>query len=176
MKKEIKIYEQGLEKFPKANIILGNSLILIWIGLGTIACWFFSPIAGYLYIAFAITMVYIILRKLVCTNCYYYSKWCSLGWGKLSALFFKKGDIQKFSSCPGIKMAGPTYGLLCFIPLALIIISLFQNFTITKIIVLVLLFIVCLFSAVINRRKTCSKCKMRLVCPGCAVKTKDQKG
>ncbi|KGP75013.1 hypothetical protein JT05_13015 [Desulfosporosinus sp. Tol-M] len=87
MKNEIKIYEQGLEEYSKTSIILGNFLMLLWIVLGAVACWFLYPLAAWIYLFFAIIMVFVFLRKLVCTDCYYYDKWCCTGWGKLSALF-----------------------------------------------------------------------------------------
>jgi len=34
-----KIYEEGLAEYPKAAILLGNLMMLIWIALGTIGCW-----------------------------------------------------------------------------------------------------------------------------------------
>jgi len=79
MKKEIKMYEEGLEEHPKAGIILGNLTMILWIVLGTVACWFLYPPVAWIYLIFAVVMVGIILRKLVCTNCYYYDKWCSKG-------------------------------------------------------------------------------------------------
>jgi len=92
-----KPYKNALEQYPKSSAVIGNLAMLLWITLGTIACWFFSPLIAGIYLAFAVLMVFIVLRKLVCTNCCYYGKWCSIGWGKLSAVFFKKGDIEKFS-------------------------------------------------------------------------------
>ena len=93
MADKVKIYEKGLEESPKGCILFGNLVMLLWFALGAIACWYFHPVAAWVYLAFAIIMVYIVLRKLVCTNCYYYDKWCGLGWGKLSALMFKKGKL-----------------------------------------------------------------------------------
>ncbi|MBU4313562.1 MAG: hypothetical protein KJ821_02025, partial [Actinobacteria bacterium] len=133
MKTEIKIYEQGLEEYPMSSIILGNVLMLLWIVLGTLGCWLFHPVVAWIYLVFTIVMVFIVLRKLVCTDCYYYDKWCCMGWGKLSALFFKKGRIENFPNSLGLKLAPFTYGLLSLIPLILIIISLVQKFTLFKI-------------------------------------------
>ena len=169
--KELKIYEQGVEEYPKAGIFFGNFVMLLWIAAGTFGCWFLSPLAAWIYLAFAIIMVGIVLRKIVCKNCYYYDKWCCLGWGKLSALLFKKGKIEDFSKSTGIKIAPFTYGLLTLIPLVLIIISLFQEFTVLKIVVLFFLLLVSFYSGTISRKKTCAMCKMRLICPGYAVKT-----
>jgi len=92
MKTEIKIYEQGLEEYPKTSAVIGNLFMILWIALGAVACWLFYPLIAWIYLAFAVIMVFVVLRKLVCPNCYYYDKWCNIGWGKLCALFFKKGD------------------------------------------------------------------------------------
>ena len=170
MENKIKIYEQGLEKYPKSSVILGNVLMLLWIVLGTLSCWFFYPVVAWIYLVFAIVMVFIVLRKLVCTDCYYYDKWCCIGWGKLSALFFKKGEIEKFPNTLGLKLAPLAYGLLSLIPLILIIVSLIQRFTLFKIAILLLLFLISFYSGAIGRKKSCAKCKMRLICPGSAVK------
>jgi len=165
-----KLYENGLEEHPKSIAVIGNLIMLLWISLGTVACWFFNPIVAGVYLAFAVVMVFIVLRKLVCTNCYYYGKWCPIGWGKLSALFFRKGSIEKFSTGIGVKLTPLTYGLLTLIPLVLIIISIIREFTVVKAAVLVLLILVSIYSGAVSRKNSCMKCKMRLICPGCAVK------
>ena len=170
MESKIKIYEQGLEEYPKPNIILGNFLMLLWIALGTLACWIFLPIIAWLYLAFAILMIGFILRKLLCTNCYYYDKWCTLGWGKFSALFFKKGNTEKFSENFGQKLAPLTYGIIGLVPIILIVISTVQKFSLLKMIVLIFLFLISFYSGIISRRKNCSQCKMRLICKGCAAR------
>jgi len=170
MKTKINIFEQGLEEYPRASIILGNLIMMLWIALGTIACWFLYPLIAWIYLASAIIMVGVVLRKLVCTNCYYYGRWCGMGWGKLSALFFKEGNMESFGTSIGIKLAPLTYGLLSLIPLIFIVISIVQGFTVSKIIVLTLLLLISFYSGFISRKKGCVNCKMKLTCPGCAVK------
>ncbi len=71
--------DNGLEEYPKSGIILGNLAMLLWLVLGTIASWFFSPVAAAIYAFVAVLMVFFVLRMLVCTNCYYYGKWCGTG-------------------------------------------------------------------------------------------------
>lgn len=166
----MKIYKQGLEEYPRPKIVFGNLLMLIWIGLGTIVCWFLSPLLAWIYLVLALTMTFIVLRKLVCTNCYYYNKWCCMGWGKLSALFFKKGDIKKFSNSIGIKLAPAVYGLLSLVPLIVGIVSITESFSIIKLVFLMLLLAISFYSGAVSRRPVCVKCKMRPICPGCAVK------
>ena len=168
MKDESKLYEQGAEEYPKSQILLGNLVMILWIALGTAACWFLYPLAGRIYLVVAVTLVFLVLRWLVCTNCYYYGKWCPIGWGKLAALLFKQGSIEKFSKSLGVKLAPVVYGLLSLVPLIFIIVALAKEFTAPKIIVLVLLLAVSYYSAVGNRKKSCSNCKMRTICPGAA--------
>ena len=113
----MRLYEQGIEESSVVQIIFGNIMMLVWIAVGAISCWFIHPVIALVYISFALVMVFIVLRKLVCTNCYYYGKKCHLGWGKLSVMLFSQGDIEKFGTCTGIKLAPLTYGLLTLIPL-----------------------------------------------------------
>ncbi len=170
MEKRIQIFEEGLEEYPQAPVILNNLLMILWIVMGTLACWFFNPSVALVFLAFAVIMVYVVLRKLVCTDCYYYGKWCPIGWGKLSATLFKKGNIEDFATGIGLKLAPLTYGLLAIVPLVLIVISIIQAFSIAKIVVAILLLSVSFYSASIGRKKACAQCKMRLTCPGSAVK------
>ena len=166
----IDIHEPGLERYPKSGVIIGNLLMVIWIALGTIACWFLIPIVAWIYLAVGVSMVWVVLRRLLCVNCYYYGKWCATGWGKLAAVFFKKGDVGKFSTSIGAKIAPITYGLLSIVPIIMLIVALIEQVSVQRIVVLVLLIGISAYSTVFNRRKTCVKCKMRLICPGCAVK------
>ncbi len=55
---------------------------------------------GYIWLAtylFYILLLIIRLMKRSCTNCYYYGKFCAFGMGKLSAVFFKKGNAKRFA-------------------------------------------------------------------------------
>jgi hypothetical protein len=155
-----------LEQHPKATITLANLAMAIWIASGTAACWFLHPIIAWVYLAVALITVGVVLRRLVCVNCYYYGKWCGTGWGKLAALFFKAGDMEKFSTSIGVKLAPLTYGLLSLIPIVLIIVSIVLEFTVAKIIVLAVLLLVSVYSAFLSRKRGCVNCKMKLACPG----------
>jgi uncharacterized membrane protein len=160
------IFEQGLEKFPIYRIILSNALMLFWIALGTAACGFFNTLVVWIYLLCAVLTIFVLLRKAVCTHCYYYGKWCSAGWGKLAALLFRKGNMEQFGTCLGARLAPLIYGLLLLVPLVFGMISLIQKFTLFKIIVLILLILVAVYSGTINRKKACAICKMKLICPG----------
>lgn len=165
-----KLYDKGLEQHLTSKILLGNLVMIFWIALGTIAVWLLYPILSVFFLAFAVIMVYIVLRKVVCTNCYYYDKWCSIGWGKLAAKLFKKGNIEKFNTNIGVKLAPLVYGLLTIIPLIAIVVSIILLFDYTKISILILLLLVSVYSGGISRKYACSKCKMKISCPGSASK------
>ncbi len=170
MKNQVKLFEEGLEKSPAGRIIVDNLMMILWIGLGFMGCCFISSLLAAIYLAWAITMIYFVLRKLVCTKCYYYDKWCHSGWGKLSALFFKKVNMENFSTGVVKTLPPLTYGLLLVIPLASTIISMIVSFSMIKIIVLVLLLSVSSYSGAIGRKKSCERCKMKYICPGSAAK------
>ena len=163
-----------LEEYPKSSAIVGNLLMLAWIGLGALGVGFISPPAGWTFLVIAFLMVYVVLRKLVCTNCCYYGKWCGIGWGKLSALVFRKGDEKRFAKSLGIKVAPAVYGLLSLIPLAALAFSLVtahQSLLAEKILTFFALLAVSFYSGTAGRKNACARCKMRPVCPGSAVRT-----
>ena len=169
-----RLYKQGLEEYPRSTIIVGNLTMAAWVALGTVGCWFLTPLGAWLYLAFAVIMIGVVLRKLLCVDCYYYDRWCATGWGKLTALMFGKGDEKRFGSGPGQRLAPITYGLLSILPVVFIVTSIFTSHELLapKLIVLVSLLAVSFYSGSIRRKKTCSQCKMRLVCASSAAKGK----
>ncbi|MFA5375563.1 MAG: hypothetical protein WC455_07400 [Dehalococcoidia bacterium] len=171
-KSEVKIYEQGIEEFGLGSIIFGNMTMLVWIMLGMTCCWFFHPIAAWVYLGVALLMVFVVMRRIVCVNCYYYGKLCPIGWGKLAALMFKQGSMDKFATSIGVRLAPATYGLLSLIPLGLVIAAMVQDFMVAQAIVLVELLAISAYSGASSRKKSCVNCKMRYACPGCVVKEK----
>lgn len=171
-KGEVKIYEQGCERYGLGQIIFGNAAMLVWIGLGAACCWFFHPIAAWVYLAASVLMVFVVLRRLVCVNCYYYGKRCPIGWGRLTALMFKQGSMDRFATSIGVKLAPMTYGVLSLIPIGFVIAAMVQGFEIAQAVVLVLLPAISAYSGAVSRKKSCMNCKMKLICPGSAFREK----
>lgn len=170
MESEEFLCEEGIDEYPKSTIIIGNLIMLMWIALGTVACYFFNHTVAWIFLGVALLLVYVVLRGLVCTNCYYHDKWCSAGWGKLTALLFKQGNIENFNNSIGVKLAPAIYGLLTLVPLVLGTISAVQHFSAVKPVVLTALLLMGFYSGTINRKKACAKCRMRRYCRGSAVK------
>ncbi len=170
MKPSVQLYVDGLEAYPIGRIVLANIIMILWIALGSLASATVWPVAGWIFLIYAVFMVYFVMRKLVCTNCYYYDKWCNIGWGKLAARLFRQGNIEHFASCRGIKIAPFFYASLTVIPLILLVIALIQQFTFTRLLILILLVGIGFYSGAVSRARACAQCKMRFICPGSAAK------
>lgn len=107
------------------------------------------------------------LLKSGCVNCYYYGKICGFGKGRLSALFFKKGDSSKFHE-KEISWKDMIPDLLVSIfPLIAGIIILIYNFSwIILVLMVAILILSTAGNALVRGFLTCGKCKQReLGCP-----------
>ena len=82
------------------------------------------PIISILYMLFVIIMLGFILRKHLCTHCYYYNKLCDMGWSKLSSRLFKEisGNYEL-----RMKLAGLTWGLFTIILILAIPVAMFLH-------------------------------------------------
>lgn len=167
-----KLYEKGLENYPKTMVILTNTLLLVWLGFATYGMSVLKfvglPIISIVYLLFALVMLGFVLRKHLCTHCYYHNKWCGTGWGKLSSRLFKEksGNYEL-----GMKLAGMTWGLLTVIPIIAILVAIFlhRGFLITGGICLAGFLIIMIVSQ-FGRKKGCAQCKMRYICKASAAK------
>jgi len=112
--------------------------------------------------------------KKSCVNCYYYGKYCAFGKGKLSSLFFKKNNPQKFIK-PKItwKAIIPDF-LVSIIPLVVGIVLLILKFNwliLSLVVLLVLLGSV--GTSFIRNSLACKFCKQRKIgCPANSYLTK----
>ena len=167
-----KLYEKGLENDPKPIVVLTTVLLLLWFGFaayGMSALRFAGlPIISIIYLLFAIIMLGFVLRKHLCTHCYYYNKLCSTGWGKLSSRLFKEksGNYEL-----GMKLAGLTWGLLMIIPIIAIPVAMFlhREFLLPGGICLAGFLAIMVINQ-LGRKKGCAQCKMRYICKASAAK------
>ena len=167
-----KLYEKGLENYPKATVVLTNVLLLLWFGFATYGMFELKlaglPVVSIVYLLFALVMLGFVLRKHLCTHCYYYGKWCGTGWGKLSSCLFKEksGNYEL-----GMKLAGLTWGLLTIVPIIAIPVTMFlhREFLISGGICLIG-FLAIMVVNQFGRKRGCSQCKMRYICKASAAK------
>ncbi len=168
------LYEGGLEGYPLITVIGQNLFFIIYFGLGTIGMWGLKitgiPIVSILYVFFLIIMLIFVLRRHLCTNCYYYDKRCSTGWGDLAAVMFKKnsGNYEL-----GVKLAGITWGLATIAPIIGIIAVLIFNFKIYLLVIFILFIILTPLNFMMHKH-LCIKCKMRNICPASMARTKGE--
>lgn len=167
-KKEL--YEKGLEEYPKSWIIGQNLFMIIYFAIGVFGMYpiQFSgiPILFIVYIIFIFTMLVFVLRKHICTSCYYYDRWCNIGWGKLSSCLFKKDSGNPEL---GGKLAGVTWISATIIPILAMIASLILNFSTTVLGILVIFIVLSGINFTVHK-KSCEKCKMRFICSGSVAK------
>jgi hypothetical protein len=102
--------------------------------------------AGAVFLLVALIGVYGVLKFLGCMRPCYNCKKCTFGMGRLSALYFGKRSIKDYKETYGVAVAIFFFTLLGPFPIAILAISAFQTFALTKIMVLLFLSAFTLFS------------------------------
>ncbi len=121
--------------------------------LAFFAVWLYNQVYGYLLLLFTAAAIYLILRRLGCSSCYY-CKSCTSGFGRLAGAFFGTGHTKKGSVGNRIALVGFIYFLLFPLPLAFLLVLLTQTFALPSIFVLVCLLLVSVYSLATWGRKT----------------------
>jgi hypothetical protein len=138
------------KEYSKTLLIFGNFGLILWILLGGIGCWLFNPIMGWLFLVSVFVLVFITLRRLGCSSCYY-CKSCTMGFGKLSDLFFGSGYMVGVNSSLPLKIIF-VYILLGVVPIAFLAFSIMQGFAVNKLAFLAVLMLLLFYSG--SRRKS----------------------
>ncbi len=170
------LYEEGIEEAKKSYALLENILFLVLLTLGFIGMYPIGisgiPLVSILYALFALIMLTFVLRKHLCTGCYYYDKWCHCGWGKLSSSMYKKDSgNQKLG---GI-LAVLTWGIIMVLPIiGMILVVVFGKVRLTHELVFFIPFLILVCINGIMHKIDCERCKMRFICPGSAAKNREK--
>jgi hypothetical protein len=154
------------ENYPLSTVILSNLVSLSIYIIGAYIISGLGLIYTVLYLLFCIFME-IRLLKNSCANCYYYGKTCGFGKGRLSAVFFKKGNSSNFSQ-KKLSWKDMIPDMLIFmLPLIAGIIIILYSFSWTLLLlILALLFLSTAGNALVRGSLSCGKCKQReLGCP-----------
>jgi hypothetical protein len=138
------------KEYSKSELIFGNLAIILWIGLGALSCALFYPLSAILFFGVAAFLIFYELGKHGCVTCYY-CKTCTIGIGKLPELFFKKAGTANVNR-RALKLFPFTYLLLSALPVALIVISLFQETAVYKVMLLVSVLAFSVYTGTIRRR------------------------
>ena len=131
--------------FTRRLLVWGNLGLLAWIFLAFFSVLFYNFLYGWLYIVLLVFIVYAVLRRLGCSSCYK-CKACTSGFGRLSGAFFGKGFVKRESVGNRIGLVVFVYLLLFPIPVALLSFSIAGMFSLVKVLVLVCLLAVAIYS------------------------------
>jgi hypothetical protein len=100
-------------------------------------------------------------------DCYYFGKTCGFGKGRISALFFKKGDVSKFCSQPMTWKDMIPDMLVMLLPVLSGIVLIILHFNLFILLSIIGLVILATFgNSYIRGSLTCKYCKQKeLGCP-----------
>jgi len=133
-------------EFPNRLIALGNIALILWIILGSLAFWLYNQVAGWLFLVSTLIATYVVLRFLGCLRPCYHCKKCTLGFGRLSALFFGKRSLKDPKESYRMGTAVFFYALLGPFPAVFLLASIFESFSVVKIVVLLCLLAISVYS------------------------------
>ncbi len=153
------------ENYPFWIILISNLVSILIYVLGGYITYQLGALWLALYVFYILILEFNLIKN-HCTNCYYYGKRCAFGQGKLSALFFKKGDTKKFNHPMTWKAILPDF-LVSLIPIVVGIILLIIHFNLWILLSVILLFILSsMGNSFVRGSLACKYCKQRkLGCP-----------
>jgi len=94
-----------------------------------------------------------------CTRCCYYGKSCGTGYGRLSALLFKKGEEEEFHKATSHKVAGILMLITFPLPILGGIASLIVGFSLYRLVLFLVLIGLMVIGFVTRPRLVCGHCK-----------------
>jgi len=154
------------ENFPVWIVLSSNLLSLGIYALGFYILSGIGLLASFLFLIYVLALEIRIISK-HCVSCYYWGKTCGFGKGRLSALFFKKGDISRFCAKEMTWKDMIPDILVSLVPFVAGIVLLIIRFNFLLLIALVLLFaLTSAGNGFVRGSLTCKFCKQRnLGCP-----------
>jgi hypothetical protein len=160
--KSINVYEN----FPLRTVIISNLGSIIACGIGFMIMYRTGLIFSILYLVYILILDYRLIRY-HCVNCSYWGKTCGFGKGRISSMFFKKGDISRFCTKDiSWKDMIPDF-LATLIPVVTGIVLLIIKFdSILLVGILILISLTTVGNGYIRGHLTCKYCKQKeLGCP-----------
>lgn len=158
--------EQYYENYPFCVVFLSSLVSIAIYLIGAFIIYQVGFIWLILYLAFIGALEFRLLKG-HCVNCYYYGKTCAFGKGRISSIFFKKGDEKKFCNISITWKDMVADFMVSLIPLIIGIILLIRKFNWVMLLLLIMLFILTFAgNALIRGKLACKYCKQREIgCP-----------
>jgi len=158
--------EKYFENYPFWIVLVSNLISIAIYLIGAIIIYQIGLVWLILYLIYVLILEFRLISG-HCVNCYYYGKICPFGKGKISSIFFKKGDLNKFCKMQITwKDIVPDF-IVSLIPAIIGIILLIKDFNWLFLILIIILFILAFFgNAIIRSKLACKYCKQRKIgCP-----------
>jgi Na+-transporting methylmalonyl-CoA/oxaloacetate decarboxylase gamma subunit len=83
------------DNYPIKIVIISNSVSFLIYSFGLIIMNRLGWISSVMYLIYILILEYRLIGK-HCISCYYWGKTCGFGKGRISSLFFRRGDASKF--------------------------------------------------------------------------------
>ncbi len=149
---------QYYENYPRSLVAFSLLFSLIGLAVGLIVLTQLGAWAWAGYLALYLLEMAAVLA-FACTRCCYYGKNCGMGYGKLSALLFKKRAEEEFHKAMSHKVAGIL--LLVTFPLPILggIGSLIVGFSLYRLFLFLVLIGLTVAGFVTRPRLVCGHCK-----------------
>jgi hypothetical protein len=154
------------EQYPLTTVIISNLVSVLLYGIGI----YLLFLAGIPWLIGYGIFILVLETRLIgwhCVDCYYYGKTCAFGKGRLSSLFFRKGNPEKFLNM-SITWKDMVPDFLVFvIPVLAGILLLIREFSWTVLVLVIALFLLgFLGNAFVRTQLACKYCRQREIgCP-----------
>ncbi len=154
------------ENYPMRIVFISNLLSVLIYLIGAFIIYQIGIIWFIIYLCYLIFLEIRLLKK-SCIDCYYFGKSCAFGKGRISRLFFKKGDPKRFSQkTASWKDILPDL-VAALVPAIICVFLLLINFNLLLLSLLILLIVLSSFgNGFVRGKLACIYCKQReLGCP-----------
>jgi hypothetical protein len=148
--------------YPWYIIILRWIILSIIFALGIYIIYQLSQILAWIYILYSVFGLTLVLPLVRCVHCYYYDRWCNVGWGKMAKYLFKKGNQEEYIS--KYPFAILLYPLWLF-PLLIAIILLLRGRNLVSLISLLAYVLLLIIEKLVLRFVACQNCHQKNFCP-----------
>ena len=167
---------KGYTSYPLSSVLIYNGVTMLHYllgGIGIILGYNFSGIAyvlGFLYLAFSLAQMYLIMPLTVCPNCVYYKLKdgrCISGLNLISHKMATEGDIKDFSKrAEGLFCHNNLYMAAKIIPILAMIPALILNFSFWLLVTFLTVVGLLLFRIfVLFPKIACVHCRAKNICP-----------
>jgi hypothetical protein len=145
---------------------MSNLVSIVTYLIGAYILYQINLVSLILYLFFIGTLEFLLIKN-HCVDCYYYGKTCAFGKGRISSIFFKKGDAKKFCKMQMTWKDMIPDLMVSLIPFIAGIILLIKHFTWAMLVLVIILFLLTsVGNGFVRSSLACKYCKQKeLGCP-----------